>query len=189
MNPVVEALVRHNQDETAEAESKLATAVIAALGYGPAVPSVDLRHFAAWCANRKVRHHPAAPSTIAAFILDRHRAGESSAAILGQIEAIGALHDVTIGNPVVTGIVAAALARIIGSQAQQPPRSWRKDERASFYFLPLWTQATIARREKERDRALRTAQNAAYEKHKQEQALHENKPAHVRQGRAIEAAA
>src|SRR5437588_3993477 len=46
----------------------------------------------------------------------------------------------------------------------EPPRSWKAEEKERFKSLPRETQAYLAERETERDRAIRTSQNETAEK-------------------------
>jgi hypothetical protein len=48
----------------------------------------------------------------------------------------------------------------------EPPRSWTKDEKAEFATFPREAQEKIARREQEREKAIRTSQNEAAEARK-----------------------
>jgi hypothetical protein len=64
------------------------------------------------------------------------------------------------------GLPAARLWEILqlmnpADEAAQPPRGWRADEKAAFAVLPAVVQEAIARREQDRERAIRKAQDDA----------------------------
>jgi hypothetical protein len=127
------------------------------------VLSKDLleRHdlFAKWCTSKHVRKCPAKPATVAAFLLEQHALGASAqvvVAMLAAIEAIRQYH--MLSNPCATAVVNAALDQIV---KVEPPRSWNKDEKAEWAKLSPLVREAISRREKDRDRALRIAQNKA----------------------------
>jgi hypothetical protein len=64
------------------------------------------------------------------------------------------------------GFPAARLWEVLrlmnpADEAVQPPRGWRADEKAAFSVLPSIVQEAIARREQDRERAIRKAQDDA----------------------------
>jgi hypothetical protein len=74
-----------------------------------------------------------------------------------MLEAITALHDYhNLSNPCATRVVNLALEQIVHPEI---PRSWTKDERAEWAKLPPPVRDAIARRENDRDRAVRRAQS------------------------------
>jgi hypothetical protein len=136
---------------------------VAALFQDVAVPELDgealahLRGFLSWCASNGVRHCPAKPSTVAAWIVSLPENGGNQDRILATLAAIELLHDQHgKPNPVATAIVRAALERVI---KVSPPRSWNKLEQLSFSTLPPDTRAAIERRERQREREIRRLQN------------------------------
>jgi len=70
--------------------------------------------------------------------------------------------------------VRFAIASTVDVEA---PRSWTKDERAFFATLPIEIQAALTRREADRDRALRNAQNKIADEHKRLKAAADTQPA------------
>jgi hypothetical protein len=122
--------------------------------------------FGKWCEAKSVRQCAAKPKTVAAFVLDQHALGASVQNILAMLEAIEVLHDSYHGlsNPTRAAVVRAALDQIVRAD---PPRSWPKEEKAEFARLPPDIRYIIAKREQERDRALRNGQNAIADKLKQ----------------------
>jgi hypothetical protein len=77
------------------------------------------------------------------------------------------LHDkFGLSNPVKTAIVSGALQTVIKTD---PPKSWSKEDRVLFAQLPPDIRQIIADRERDRDRALRQAQNRAAEVRKNRQ--------------------
>jgi hypothetical protein len=138
---------------------------VAALFQDVAVPELDgdalahLRGFLSWCASNGVRHCPAKPSTVAAFVVSLPENGGNQERILATLTAIELLHDQHCKpNPVATAIVRAALDRVI---KVDPPRSWPSPDKISFALLPADIRAIIAKRERDRERAMRRDQNAA----------------------------
>jgi hypothetical protein len=123
-------------------------------------PLAYLRDFLSWCASNGVRHCPAKPTTVAAWIVSLPENGGNQERILATLAAIELLHD-RHGkpNPVATAIVRAALDRVI--KVDPPPRSWPKPDKISFALLPADIRAIIAKRERDRERVMRRDQNAA----------------------------
>jgi hypothetical protein len=120
-----------------------------------------LKSFVDWCGARNVRYCPAKPATVAAYVFHQ----KDSAAILEILDAIEKLHDLhRLANPVQTAIVNVVLGHIL---KDEPPRSWTKEERREWWLLPPTVKAAISRRERDRERELRRAQNLAAELKKQ----------------------
>jgi hypothetical protein len=116
-----------------------------------------LRHFSAWCKARGVRHLPCASTSVAAFVRSEAAAGVSPTQIIEVAHLIEALHDNQgAANPVATAVVRYELGKILKIEA---PRSWRKIEKPAFYSLPIEIRATVERRERENEKALRRVQN------------------------------
>jgi hypothetical protein len=119
--------------------------------------SVDVRDrfglFEKWCGEKGVRRLPAKPWVVAAFVLDQIANGRDVQSCLALLAAIERVHDShNLSNPTATAVVRAALDQIIKIE---PPRSWSKDEKAEWALLPPVIRETIARRENERDVALK----------------------------------
>jgi hypothetical protein len=116
-----------------------------------------LQLFAQWCERHSVRACPSRPTTIAQWVLEHgHLGADSAMATLAAVEAIHAHHG--LANPVKTPIVSKALEQHFQSDA---PRSWKTDERLLFATLPEAIKQIIARRERDRERELRSCQNRA----------------------------
>jgi hypothetical protein len=112
--------------------------------------------FSKWCAVKQVRRLPAKPKTVAAFVLEQDALGVPAQQIISILNAIELSHDHhSLSNPTQTAIVRSALEQVIKTE---PPRSWRAEEKAEFAMLPPDVRAAIARRESDRDKALRQAQ-------------------------------
>jgi hypothetical protein len=110
--------------------------------------------FIRWCADNGLRSCPAAPAAVAAFVRSM---GASKEEIAEAVAAIVELHDSRgQSNPVATAAVRAELIRVGNLK---PPRSWRNEEKLLFVDLPLEIQATVGRREEQRDTELRRLQN------------------------------
>src|SRR5271166_1728543 len=67
-------------------------------------------------------------------------------------------------EPAVTAETTESQAEAAQEPPIEPPRSWKADEKERFKSLPRETQAYLAERETERDRALNRSQNEAAEK-------------------------
>jgi hypothetical protein len=123
--------------------------------------------FIQWSNAQRVRACPAKVASVAAFIQwqsDNRRPRET---IFASLSAIDALHTAAgVGSPVAA---ATALTTIAGATIE-PPRSWRKDEKEEFLSFPIHAQWIIARREQDRETALRRAQNSLAEERKRLQA-------------------
>jgi hypothetical protein len=123
--------------------------------------SADIRDrfslFEAWCGDKSVRRLPAKPWTVAAFILDQTAAGRDAQGCLALLAAIAEVHDVhSLSNPTATAAVRTALEQIIKTE---PPRSWSRDQKATWATLPPDVRQIITEREGGRDRALKTKFN------------------------------
>jgi hypothetical protein len=128
----------------------------------PLVLSKDLleRHdlWAKWCAGKHVRKCPARPHAVATFLLEQNALGASAQVVVAMVEAIDAIHQYHgLSSPCATRVVNVVLEQIL---KVEPPRSWNRDEKAECKLPPRVREA-ITRRERDRDRALRRAQNKA----------------------------
>jgi hypothetical protein len=136
--------------------------------------------FSKWCAVKQCRRLPAKPTTIAAYVLEQDALGHPAQQIISVLDAIALAHDHhSLPNPTQTAIVSAALDQVV---KVEPPRSWRPEERAEWSRVPPGIRHAIARRESDRDKALRQAQNKlADERHAlaAESALSERNIEHV----------
>lgn len=164
-NPVVKALASAQQESWNESETAIEHAVLEFLQpvFPPAQSNEDgvkpvISAFAAWCEMMNVRSCPARPAVLAGFIVELSRT-------IPAADLVKAATDIAdwhllfgLANPSATPIVLAALDKIA---TVDPPRSWPKEQKHRFRALPHDLQVYIAKREKERDRALRRAQNTA----------------------------
>jgi hypothetical protein len=140
---------------------------------------VDIRDrfglFERWCSDKSVRRLPAKPWVVAAFILDQTANGRDAQGCLALLAAIAEIHDVhSLSDPTSSGFVRTALESIIKSE---PPRSWPKEDRASWATLPPDIRQAISRREEQRDLALRRAQNNLADERKRLSSGADTKPA------------
>lgn len=120
-----------------------------------------LNPFVEFCTASGVHHAPATPATCAAYILHQASEGIPADRVVAEVSAISQLHDYYgFANP-----VATASARFVLGQVLQvePPRSWTRLEKGMFNQLPPEIRAAIARRETEREKITRRAQNLAAE--------------------------
>jgi sirohydrochlorin ferrochelatase len=118
------------------------------------------QNFERYCQQRGIRAFPASPALVASFldILSDEELEPACQAIQVICDSIGA------SSPVATLAVRTVLERRLRSES---PRSWSRDDRALFASLPVEVRAVLARRENERDAALRTKQNQLAEERKQ----------------------
>ena len=113
-----------------------------------------LRPWLEWCKNKSVRHAPAKPHVVAAWIIDGGN--------LDALPVIDLLHQkFGLSSPVMTSIVGAAVERV---SMIKSPRSWPKADQALLVTLPPQIRHRIATREHERDAGLRRKQNELAEK-------------------------
>jgi hypothetical protein len=112
-----------------------------------------LAPFIRWCAAAGVRHCPATPATVAAYIRAEAAIGIDPKKISQTCCAIIDLHDHhQLANPVESAPARAALtSQMLAAKA---PRSWRKGEQEAFEQLPPEIKAAVAKREKDRDAEL-----------------------------------
>jgi hypothetical protein len=116
-----------------------------------------LRPWLAWCKEKSVRHAPAKPHVVAAFIIDQGN--------VDVLAAIDRLHQkFGLSTPVMTAIVGAAIERVIPIKL---PRSWPKEDCALVATLPAQVRHRIETREQERDAGLRRKHNELAELRKQ----------------------
>jgi hypothetical protein len=111
--------------------------------------------FLQWAEVQRVRALPARPASVAAFICLLKDQNVSRQIVVETLSAIEALHiAAAVANPVATPIVSATLGTTV-----EPPRSWKKEDKAFFTTLPLHAQEIIASREQDREVHLRRSQN------------------------------
>jgi hypothetical protein len=158
VDEIARAKARALNDGDAKMAAAVATKLPIAVELGDDV-RLRLQLFAHWCERHSVRACAAKPTTIAQWVLDHgHLGADNVMAVLAAIEAIHAHHG--LANPTKTPIVSKALEQHFQSEA---PRSWKADEKLLFATLPEAVKQVIARRERDRERELRRAQNAAAE--------------------------
>lgn len=113
--------------------------------------------FANWCILKGIPPLPVAPATVAAFIADCTPLGVEK--VWEAVRGISIAHlSQGLADPTAGGQAALAmnaLSRI------DPPRSWPKDEKARFFALPYDLQVYMHKREGQRDKAVKQAQDAA----------------------------
>lgn len=163
-HPVRLAIDLARAEEIRQAERQLADTVAGTLAYAPPgltdEQSTRVAAFSKWAAIHGVRALPAAPATVAAFVLDQGGLKVPLDGIADTLAAVAALHDLQgLANPTSTNIVHHALANVGGGQGIVAPRSWTNEERAEFFKLPLHVQRVVSRRDGEREREIRRIQN------------------------------
>ena len=131
-----------------------------------AAPRLDedqvlLSNFVKWTKETGVRCLPAAPASVAAYLMTL--AGQPET-ILKTVEAIDAWHvNQDLGSPTATPAVREALTGIL---KLDPPR-WNKSEQLLWAALPPEVQAVISRRDKQTSTLIRHLQNENAELKKQ----------------------
>lgn len=132
------------------------------LAFKPKELSHDQQHrfgvFVEFAKQKCVRACPAKPTSVAAFVIDKHSDGVPAQQILALLEAITAAHNChgNLADPCAAQIVRQALSETIRTN---PPRSWPAADKLLFATLDPVVQDVIARREEERDSNLRKKQN------------------------------
>ena len=115
--------------------------------------------FVQHCQRRGIRPFPASPAACADWINEL-----PDKEIEPAIEALVAIHEsVSASNPCATLSVRTVVERRLRAEA---PHGWNRADRQAFLSLPRDIQLTLARREAERNAALRTAQNRLAEEKK-----------------------
>lgn len=110
-----------------------------------------------WCQFNGVAPVPVSPAIVVEFINDCSELGvDAIAAALKQVSASHVSRQ--LADPTAGGIVASAMNQLAKID---PPRSWTQDRKVMFSALPYDLQSYIAEREKQRDKAVRNAQNEA----------------------------
>ena len=120
--------------------------------------------FVRWCETQRVRALPCRPTTVAAFLQWNKDRGVQPFETLLAIEALHFFAG--MANPVATPVVRS----VTEGPPADPPRSWSRMEKEEFALLPRHLQEVTARREQEREKSLRTAQNNLAEQRKRLQA-------------------
>jgi hypothetical protein len=116
--------------------------------------------FVQWCEQKRIRALPARPTSVAAYVQHQQDQGISRQVVAERLEAIEQLHfAASMANPCATPVVR----QTTGGSTIEAPRSWKADEKLSFYELPPEIQAVVARREADRETQMRRAQNTAAE--------------------------
>jgi len=114
-----------------------------------------MKMFENWCllSGEKVQH--ATPAVVARFVNDIAPMGISK--VWRAVQEISRTHQkIGLSDPTLGGPVAVAINKISGIK---PPRSWPKEEQNLFLSLPYDIQITIEKRERDRDKQIRTMQN------------------------------
>jgi hypothetical protein len=129
-----------------------------------------------WCEIQRVRALPGRPTTIAAFLQGQKDRGIQPLETLLAIEALHlfAGH----ANPVQTLVVRA----VTEGAPVDPPRSWTRVEKEEFRLFPRHAQWALARRESDRDKAMRSSQNKLAEERKRLTDGAVNKPVETTEG-------
>jgi hypothetical protein len=131
-----------------------------------------LTEWAKFCADRNVRACPAKPQTVAMWVLSHRHLGAD--AIMDMLAALDVLHDHhNLSLPTKSAIVCRALEQVFKAE---PPRSWDRESKLLFATLPQTIQQIIGKRERDRERELRRAQNLVAELKKQLQPDEAKKP-------------
>src|SRR5262245_32399142 len=157
MAQLADMLARVRADEVAQAEAQIASCFPAP---APVSPETQQRliPFLAWCEQQKVRALPCRPQCVAAYVQYQQDQGISRQLIAERLEAVAELHNAASwGNPCATPVVR----RVTGASTIEAPRSWDKESKIAFAELPVEIQAVIAKREHDRERSVRNAQNEA----------------------------
>jgi hypothetical protein len=148
-------------------EAAMAAEVMKAIGPAQVELSDRVRsrlaEFAKWCGEYNVRACAAKPATVAMWVLShRHLGADAIMDMLASVEALHHYHGLSV--PTKSAIVCRALEYLFKAE---PPRSWKSEEKLLFAALPQDVQQIIGRRERDRERELRRAQNLAAELQKQ----------------------
>src|SRR5262245_11944782 len=159
MAALADTLAQMRANEIAQSEAQIASCFPP-----PSQLSDDARQrlipFLAWCEQQKVRPVPCRPQCVAAYCQHQQDIGVSRQVIAERLEAIADLHNAASwGNPCATPVVR----RVTGASTIEAPRSWDKESKIAFTELPVEIQAVIAKREQDRETAMRRAQNEAGE--------------------------
>jgi hypothetical protein len=159
-----------------DGERRLAEQLALDVPKAPLSPDAAARFdvFAKWCAARQVRKLAAKPLSVAAFVVDQAADGVPIQSILAMLAALEIQHDQhSLSNPVRTAPVRAALETIV---KVDPPRSWPAEDKARFAMLDPADRYIIAKRENEREVALRRAQNKLAEERRRYEAARTEEP-------------
>jgi hypothetical protein len=157
MAQLADMLAAAKAQEIAQAEAEIASC------FPPPPPiSAEVQQrlipFLAWCSEQKVMACPARPTSVAAYCQHQQDLGVGRQLIAERLEAIEALHNAaSLGNPCATPVVRT----VTGGSTIAVPRSWTGDEKQLFKQLPPEIQSVVARREADREREMRQAQNEA----------------------------
>jgi len=113
--------------------------------------------FVRWCELNGISPCPAAPAAVARFVTDCGSLGIER--LWPAVQEISKLHvSAGLADPTLGGAAAAAVSDLAGID---PPRSWPDDRKQRFRSLPYDLQVYVAAHEKQREKALRRAQNEA----------------------------
>ncbi len=113
--------------------------------------------FARWCELNGVSFCPAAPEMVARFVADCAALGIER--LWPAVQEISRLHIAAgLADPTLGGLAAKAISDVAGID---PPRSWPDNHKQGFQLLPYDVQLFVAAHERQREKALRRAQNDA----------------------------
>jgi hypothetical protein len=111
--------------------------------------------FEQYCWLKSIKPVPASPYAVANFVRDVSAAGIDQ--IWPAVQEIARAHyTIGLADPTLSECVTAELNKIAGIN---PPRSWDREHRSLFTRLPYDLQVYISKREDERDKEVRRAQN------------------------------
>jgi hypothetical protein len=157
MAQLADMLAQVRASEIAQAEAEIASCFPPPPQMSPEAQQ-KLIPFLQWCEQRKVKSLPALPTSVAAFAQFQQDRGVPRQAIADILSAIEDWHNsASVGNPIATPVVRT----VTGASTIEAPRSWRTEEKLSFHELPVEIQLVVARREANRERVMRQAQNEA----------------------------
>ena len=162
--PALADALRHANERDIEANEQAIASCFPAPAQMSAEDQQRIIPFINWCQMHGVRPLPARPTSVAAYVQFQQDQGIARELVAERLEAIEALHfAASVGNPVATPVVRT----ITGASTIDAPRSWAKDDKLAFHELPHEVQIIVARREQDRETALRRAQNKFAEELKQ----------------------
>ncbi|WGR67841.1 MULTISPECIES: hypothetical protein [unclassified Bradyrhizobium] len=118
-----------------------------------------MRLFLGWCKLNQAHHLPASVPDVVRFVTDNSNI--SPDLMHAELTAIDEEHEALLYAP--PGKARAVIKAVNAAWPIDAPRSWPAEDKGRFAELPHHLQVYLERREKQRDQAVRDAQNEAAE--------------------------
>jgi hypothetical protein len=144
--------------EIANTDHAVEALMVELVGAPPRYIDSSPTDFIKWCDGKGLPWRPAAPAAVGLWLFEHAAMGID--ALLAELAKISAAHaSKQMADPTLSGWPVGAALSAIGKVER--PRSWSKERDADWQLVPYSLKVQIAKRETERDNAVRKSQNDA----------------------------